>query len=80
MLSSGLPSTRTRSARLPASMVPESASRLHGAGGDDGGGSGWLHGRHAGLDVELEFAVEAVADEVGVAAGDDGDAGVDRGR
>src|SRR5271168_4332785 len=45
---------------------------VHDAGGDDGRGLDGLHRSHAGLDVELQLAVEAVAEQAGVAAGDEG--------
>ena len=68
---SGRPATRMRSARLPASIVPDLPIELHRARRHDRGRLDGFHGRHARLDVELQLSMEAVAGYRLVRPGDD---------
>ena len=48
---------------------------MHGAGGNDGGGLYGFEWRESSLDIEFEFAQQAIAGQAGITAWHDGDAG-----
>ena len=71
MASSGLASRIITSARLPASTVPTSLIEPHHAGRNNCCGLNRFHRRESRLDVQLDFAVQAVAWNRLVRSGDD---------
>ena len=70
ILRSGRPATRTRSARLPASIVSNCRSSFI-AGRHDRGQLDRLHGRHSRPGIEFQLPMEAVVGDGLVRPGDD---------